>query len=59
MFKGEKNPFYGKHHTLETRTKISNFLKNSEAHKKQCASPEHRKRLSDGLKKSEKMKKSR
>ena len=49
----------GKHHTLETRTKISDFLKNSEAHKKRCASPEYRKRLSDGLKKSEKMKKSR
>ena len=43
--------------SLETRTKISDFLKNSEAHKKRCASPEYRKRLSDGLKKSEKMKK--
>lgn len=56
---GEKNPFYGKHHTEETKKKLSEHLKNSEVHKKRCASLEYRKHLSEGLKKSEKMQASR
>lgn len=58
-FKGENNPFFGKHHTEETKKKLSEMLKNSEKHKKRCASIEYRRHLSESLKKSEKLKKSR
>ena len=52
-FKGENNPFFGKRHTEETKKKLSEIMKNSENHKKRCASIEYRKRLSESLKKSE------
>lgn len=54
---GEKNPFYGKHHTDETKRKISDAHKGKrlsketisklvEAHKGKPLSPEHREKLS-------------
>ena len=57
--KGEGNPFYGKHHTEETRIRLSNSLKNSKALHDNAVSEEHRKKLSEGLRNSEKMKRSR
>ena len=58
-FSGEGNPFYGKHHTEETKLLLSERLKNSEEFHKQVISPEYRKHLSNGLKNSKKLQDSR
>lgn len=49
-FSGENNPFYGKHHSKETKNKISNILKNSQKHKESASSLSVRKKISDKLK---------
>lgn len=55
--KGEKNGFYGKHHTEETKEKLSKSLKNSEKFRQAVSSEENRQKIKDGLKNSEKFKK--
>jgi hypothetical protein len=56
--KGEKNPFYGKHHTEETKEKLRQQFY-TEKRIALSKSDEYRKKVSDGLKKSSKLKYSR
>ena len=43
-FAGTKNPFYGEHHSLESRRKMSN------AHKGKILTDEHKRKISDAIK---------
>lgn len=56
---GEKNGFYGKHHTEETKKMISESLKQSEKMKSMFKNPEWQKRHREGMLNSEKLKESR
>ena len=56
---GEKNGFYGHKHSLETREHLSNVMKTSEIAKAARENEENRKKLSESLKNSKKLKASR
>lgn len=56
---GEKNGFYGKTHSEETRKHLSETLKNSEVFQKHIHSKEYREKISKIMKNSEKLKESR
>lgn len=55
---GEKNPFYGKHHTQETKNKLSEFS-HSQKMIEIRASEDYRRKLREGMLKSDVLKQSR